>query len=104
LRDTKQLFNSTDPSPFRERDLDSNAEEFFVGWAEEFPIDAPLTLRIHLQQWPAEDPRELIRDAVHNYFAYRTRQDDVEFRRLMKQGRSSLLIGLVFLGCCLGLI
>jgi len=101
LHDTKQLFNSMDPSPFRERDLDPNAEEFIVSWAEEFPADAALTLRIYLDEWPAEDPREMIREAVHNYFAYRASQDGVEFRRLMKQGRTSLFIGLLFLASCL---
>ena len=28
LRDVNQLFNTMDPSPFHERDLDSDAEEF----------------------------------------------------------------------------
>ena len=34
LRDVHQLFNSMDPSPFIEKDLDDDAEEFIVGWAE----------------------------------------------------------------------
>jgi hypothetical protein len=101
VRDTKQLFNSMDPSPFREKDLDSDAEEFIESWAQEFPRDAALTLRVYLSEWPAEDPTALIREAVHNYFAYRARQDALEFRRLMQQGRTSLLIGLVFLAACL---
>jgi hypothetical protein len=104
VRDTKQLFNSMDPSPFREKDLDSDAEEFIESWAEEFPGDAPLTLRVYLSEWPAQDPTALIREAVHNYFAYRARQDDLEFRRLMQQGRTSLVIGLVFLVACLVVI
>src|SRR5689334_1951527 len=40
----KQLFNSIDPSPFRERDLDPNTEEFIVGWAREAGRDARLAL------------------------------------------------------------
>lgn len=32
LRDINQLFNSMDPSPFIEKDLDDKAEEFIVGW------------------------------------------------------------------------
>lgn len=101
VREPRQLFNSMDPSPFRERDLDPNAEAFIEGWAQEFHADVPLTLRVYLEQWPAEDPTALIRDAVHNYFAYRAQQDALEFRRLMQQGRTSLAIGLVFLACCL---
>ena len=30
-----QLFHTLDPFPFRERDLDKEAEEFIVGWARE---------------------------------------------------------------------
>ena len=30
VSELKQLFNAIDPSPFRERDLDPNAEEFIV--------------------------------------------------------------------------
>jgi len=101
VRETRQLFNSMDPSPFRERDLDASAEEFIESWAREFPAGCEFALRVHVEQWPAEDPTELIRDAVHNYFAYRARQDDLEFRRLMQEGRTSLMIGLVFLACCL---
>src|SRR5215469_16180756 len=36
----RQLFDAIDPSPFRERDLDSKAEEFIVGWAKDLPKDA----------------------------------------------------------------
>ena len=56
LRDMGQLFNSMDPSPFIEKDLDDDAEEFIVSWAQEFPPNAPLKLRVYLDQWPAEDP------------------------------------------------
>ena len=101
LHDVSQLFNSMDPSPFNDKDLDHDAEEFIVSWAHEYPPKQPLTLRIYLEQWPPEDPTELIREAVHNYFAYRTKLIDLEFTRLMKQGRTSLLIGLPFLGNCL---
>ena len=43
-------------------------------------------------------------DAIHNYFAYRARLNELEFKRLMKQGRLSLLVGLSFLVVCLLLI
>jgi hypothetical protein len=57
LRDMNQLFNSMDPSPFIEKDLDDDAEEFIVSWAREFPPDTPVMLSVHLEQWPTEDPR-----------------------------------------------
>ena len=101
LRDTNQLFNSMDPSPFIEKDLDDDAEEFIVSWAQEFSPNAPLKLRIYLDRWPAEDPKELIRTAVRNHFDHRAKITDLEFKRLLRQGRTSLFIGLLFLAACL---
>ena len=101
LRDPSQLFNSMDPSPFNDKDLDHDAEEFIVSWAREYPPHEPLTLRIHLDQWPLEDPTEMITEAVHNYFEYRAKLNHMEFKRLMEQGRDSLVIGLLFLSACL---
>ena len=101
LHDISQLFNSMDPSPFIEKDLDDDAEEFIVSWAHEFPLDEPIRLSIYLEQWPAEDPKEMIKTAVHNHFMHRAKINNLEFRRLLKQGRTSLLIGLSFLSTCL---
>jgi hypothetical protein len=101
LHSLNQLFNSMDPSPFIEKDLDDDAEEFIVSWAQEFPPGAPVKLRIYLEQWPTEDPKELVREAVHNYFAHRAALTKLEFSRLMREGRTSLFIGLVFLAACL---
>jgi hypothetical protein len=101
LRDVSQLFNSMDPSPFVQKDLDDDAEEFIMSWAQEFPPGAPVKLRIYVEEWPTEDPSELIRQAVHNYFAHRATLTALEFSRLMKQGRTSLVIGVVFLAACL---
>jgi hypothetical protein len=42
-----QLLDTLDPFPFRERDLDKDAEEYIVGWAREFPRDQPISIVIH---------------------------------------------------------
>jgi uncharacterized protein (DUF1330 family) len=39
IEEISQLFHSLDPFPFRERDLDQEAEEFIVGWARELSFD-----------------------------------------------------------------
>ena len=90
-----------DPSPFHERDLDDDAEEFIVGWAQEFPRCDRVSLIVHVNQLPAhEDAQHLLETAVHNYFAYRAKLNGFEFRHLLKQGRTSLVIGLAFLTAC----
>ena len=101
LRDISQLFNSMDPSPFIDKDLDDDAEDYIVSWAQEFSPGDPIRLRIHLDQWPEHDPNEIIPAAVHNYFSHRAKITHLEFNRLMKRGRTSLFIGLVFLAACL---
>ena len=70
-----QLFNSLDPSPFHERDLDHDAEDYIVGSAEEASRQHPLALVIHLpaDQLSAQGLPDL-RGANHNYFAYRHRR------------------------------
>ncbi len=91
-----------DPSPFHEKDLDDDAEEFIVGWAQEFPLHDPVSLLVHVNQFAAHlDTQHLVETAVHNYFAYRAKLNRLEFRHLLKQGRTSLVIGLIFLGACL---
>src|SRR6516225_9698679 len=90
-----QLFNSFDPSPFRERDLDREAEDYIVGSAEEASQQRPLALVIHLpaDQLPAQGLPDL-REAIHNYFAYRRDQESRRLRLLFRDGRIALLIGL----------
>jgi hypothetical protein len=102
LRDINQLFNTMDPSPFHEKDLDHDAEEFILSWAQEFHRYEPVDLIVHLEKSPdGQDVNQLVSEAIHNYFAYRSRLNQLEFKRLMKQGRMTLLVGSSFLGLCL---
>lgn len=90
-----------DPSPFQERDLDDDAEKFIVGWAQEFPRRDPVSLVVQVNKLPAHgDAQHLLETAVHNYFAYRAKLNGFEFRHLLKQGRTTLVIGLTFLAAC----
>ena len=101
LRDLAQLFNSMDPSPFHDRDLDADAEEFIVGWASELSARHELELTIHLATpLPAARGSE-VQDAVRHYFAHRAEMKQREFRHLMRRGRMSLAVGLLFLVGCL---
>jgi hypothetical protein len=95
-----QLFNSFDPSPFHERDLDQDAEEYIVGSAEEVARYHPLCLVIHLpvDQLPTTD----LTASIHNYFAYREGTERRRLRLLFRDGRIALVTGLAFLlGCML---
>jgi hypothetical protein len=100
----RQLFNAIDPSPFREKDLDPNAEEFIVGWARDVPRDAPLALRVHLdRQAGAADEPAILRDAVREFFGHHAAASRRRLRQLFRVGRTSLSIGLVFLAASIAL-
>ena len=102
LRELGQLFNSMDPAPFLERDLDRDAEEYIESWAMEHPAGSRFQLTLHLQQPPPQpDSGHLIAEAIHNFFTYKAELARRELRRLLSEGRTSLIIGLCFLAACL---
>jgi hypothetical protein len=103
LRELAQLFNSLDPSPFIERDLDADAEEFILGWSREVHLGHELELVVHLAMPPPADRAAAVESAVRHYFAHRAEMKQREFRLLLRRGRISLLVGVVFLALCLGL-
>jgi hypothetical protein len=94
----KQLFNSLDPTPFRERDLDPRAEEFIAGWASELHGDRPLCLVIHVDG-PGHDETDVrvLQEAVREFFRQRAHVTRRRLRQLFAVGRTSLLIGVAAL-------
>lgn len=100
--EVSQLFNSLDPFPFHERDLDADAEEFIVGWARELPRHGPLHIVVHLPLAEAQSAAARgLQDALQRFFAYRADMIGHDLNELFRIGRRSLLIGLAALGLCL---
>ena len=100
--DIAQLFHTLDPYPFREKDLDREAEEYIVGWARELPADRPFRIIIHFPDDEAQ--AELARDlpeALGKYFADRAAVIQGDLNELFRIGRRSLAIGLAILIACL---
>jgi hypothetical protein len=102
VAELNQLFNAIDPAPFRERDLDPDAEDFIVGWAREMPADAPLALDVHLDRAAGlpEEPTILC-DAIREFFGQRALASRRRLRQLFRRGRISLVIGITFLAVSL---
>jgi len=102
LSEARRLFNSFDPAPFLEKDLDNEAESYIVDTVKEFPLEAPLKLLIHLPESEhGSRESESIPEAVRHYFDYRAHHAAMNLRFLMQQGRASLAIGLLFLFGCI---
>jgi len=104
VSDISQLFDTLDPFPFPQRDLDKDAEEFIVGWARELPRDKPLNIVIYLPaaELQKQSPGQ-IREAMNCYFDYRAKLIGRELNELFRVGRRSLLIGIGVLAIALGI-
>ncbi len=97
-----QLFSMFDPFPFRERDLDRDAEEYIVGWARELPKDRPIRIIVHLpEEEAATKDAQGIGDAFAHFFSDRAHVAARDLKELFRIGRQSLGIGLSALGLCL---
>ena len=101
IEEISQLFHTLDPFPFREKDLDANAEEFIVSWARELPPDQALKIIVHVPETQASTPeaREL-NAALTRYFDYRAQATARELRELFRIGRRALAIGLTVMSLC----
>lgn len=102
IKETTQLFDSLDPCPFYERDLDAAAEEYILASARELR-HAPAAIVIHIDQ-PAcsEDESQGLERAIRRHFLRRTEISGQELRDLLRRGWISLVIGLAFLVALLG--
>lgn len=97
-----QLYNALDPAPFRERDLDPAADTYLFEWAEDLGA-RPYRLVIVLPEAEAATPpAQAVPEAVRHHFAARHASAQRRLRAELRRGRTSLVIGLVFLVICLG--
>jgi hypothetical protein len=98
VAELQQIFNAIDPSPFREKDLSANVEAFIMSWAKDATRGVPLALLVHVDQPPGQsDAAVVLREAVRAFFNQRALASRQRLRQLFRVGRTSLLIGLVFL-------
>ncbi|WP_218776765.1 hypothetical protein [Nostoc sp. T09] len=100
LTNVSQIFNSFDPSPFLEKDLDEDAESYIVQSVSEFTLKTPLKLVFYLPKQGRDRETQILPEAIHNYFDYRKHNAARELRQTLRRGRISLIIGLLFLGLC----
>lgn len=101
LQHLAQLFDSLDPSPFREKALDRNVEAYLLECAGEHPPSEPVAVHI---EGPAALAEHLpdIAAAIHAHFRLLHGQAERRFRRRQRIGRAAIGLGLaVLLGALL---
>jgi hypothetical protein len=93
-----QLFNSFDPAPFYEKEIDTSAEQYIVDIVKDFPKKTQFDILIYLPagQCDCEEAKKII-PAIHTHFAYRALATDRKLRAKFRFGRWALLVGLSFM-------
>lgn len=97
-----QLFQTLDPFPFRERDLDQNVEDYIVGWARELPLNEPISIIVYLSDIELKaGANQDVAEAFRRYFTNRSVAVQHDLNELFRIGRKSLAIGIAILIGCL---
>jgi hypothetical protein len=102
LKELNQLFDSRDPSPFAEKDLDPKAERYIVDSYREMPGRLVRSLVVYLDQ-AGEAQEAVVADAIREHFARQARHLRQQLRLLIRRGLVSLGIGIAFLAAVFGI-
>jgi hypothetical protein len=95
LKEVAQIFDSLDPYPFHERDLDADAEEYIIASAQELS-QRPAAILLYLDQSndDASEARDLEK-AIHEHFARKLQVASRELHDLLRRGWIRLPVGVV---------
>jgi hypothetical protein len=67
LNKIDQIFNSLDPSPFIEREIDRNAKNYIVESLQELPINSKVKVLLYIARALDLDAKKMVSEAIHNY-------------------------------------
>jgi hypothetical protein len=102
LNSLNELYNSFDPAPFHEKELDQEAEEYIYNAVDEFPLKKSIEIMIHLPPAEVSEETEVsLKNSIRNHFSYKKLLSQIELRRLLRQGRTNIMIALGFLLICI---
>src|SRR5690242_19411071 len=80
-----QLFHTLDPFPFREKDLDREAEEYIIGWARELPSNRPFRIIVHFPNDEAQAGlAKDLPEAIKRYFVGRSKAIQGDLNELLR--------------------
>lgn len=101
VKNPMQLFESRDPAPYRERDLDGDLAKYIISSAQEFSLATPFKLKILISEGNLAGAEcESIAASIHTYFMYEADLAASQLRKTFRVGRTFLAVGLVALFLC----
>lgn len=96
-----RLYNSLDPAPFREKELEAAVDDYIVGSAEDAG-KRPIRLVVMLPDEELARPEaEQVPVSIRHHFELRRDSERRLLRSTWHRGRMALAIGIAFLAVCL---
>jgi hypothetical protein len=93
----QQLFDKRDPNPFRSKDLDEDVEEYILTCADEIGKKKLGKFRLLTLDPLNHQIIGTVKNAIYDYFHYRSAMTAKKINFTLKTGLKSLLIGSIFL-------
>ncbi|WNY26991.1 hypothetical protein MsAm2_07740 [Methanolapillus ohkumae] len=103
LNSADQIYNNMDPSPFYERELNNNADQYIFSAVEEVPLRKKMLLVIYarIDKELTEKKENVVKDAIHMHFERKAKSLERQMRKKTKTVGYSTILGFIFLGFCL---
>lgn len=101
VREPAQLFNSLDPSPFWDRDLDRDAAGFIEDEFDEKHAAASWHLNVHVSHGAAVAAD--VQQAIESYYERLTASTRRQLREQLRLAGFALLVGIGLFLVCMGL-
>lgn len=101
IKNALQLFDSRDPAPFRERDLDDDFVEYVLASAQNFSSRSRFKIVIHMSDTLTQTEAAELRIAIQSFFSYEALLQKMHLRRLVKNTNYFLGLGSILLLICL---
>jgi hypothetical protein len=91
----EHFFNPMDPSPIEERSLNQEVADWIEEWGEDFDKADAIAVEVYVADGRFAGREQTIIDGLHNHFEYREWQSARQLGKLLREGRVSMLIGIV---------
>lgn len=91
----EHIFNPMDPTPLEERSLNQEVADWIEEWAEDLDKGQEITVEIYVADGRFAGREQAIINGLHNHFEYREWQSSRQLSKLLREGRFSMVIGVV---------
>lgn len=103
VNNAQQLFDSKDPAPFRDRDLDNDFVKYIFASFSEFSMSTPIKIVVTINDHETEHlDASAVSNAMDNFFAYEIALQMSEIRQFLRRSLFAFAMGVSVLFLSIG--